>query len=42
MLNIPACRYVLESVRSGRNVFFTGGAGTGKSFLVHKIIGVTC
>lgn len=33
-------KYVLESVRSGRNVFFTGGAGTGKSFLVHKIIGV--
>jgi ATP-dependent DNA helicase PIF1 len=26
-------------VRAGKNVFFTGGAGTGKSFLVHKIIG---
>jgi ABC-type transporter Mla maintaining outer membrane lipid asymmetry ATPase subunit MlaF len=27
-------------VRSGKNVFFTGGAGTGKSFLIQKIIGV--
>ena len=26
-------------MRAGKNVFFTGGAGTGKSFLVHKIIG---
>ena len=33
-------RYVLSLVKSGRNVFFTGGAGTGKSFLVQKIIGV--
>ena len=33
-------RYVLSAVKSGRNVFFTGGAGTGKSFLVQKIIGV--
>ena len=33
-------RYVLECVKSGKNVFFTGGAGTGKSFLIQKIIGV--
>ena len=33
-------RYVVESVKSGRNVFITGGAGTGKSFLIQKIIGV--
>jgi len=33
-------RYVLDCVRSGKNVFFTGGAGTGKSFLIQKIIGV--
>jgi len=33
-------RYVLDMVRSGKNVFFTGGAGTGKSFLIQKIIGV--
>ena len=32
-------RYVLEAVKGGRNVFFTGGAGTGKSFLVRKCIG---
>lgn len=30
---------VLEAVRSGRNVFFTGSAGTGKSFLLKRIIG---
>ena len=33
-------RYVVESVKSGKNVFITGGAGTGKSFLIQKIIGV--
>ena len=33
-------RFVLESVKSGKNVFITGGAGTGKSFLIEKIIGV--
>lgn len=33
-------RYVLECVKTGRNVFITGGAGTGKSFLIQKIIGV--
>ena len=32
-------RYVLEAVKGGRNVFFTGGAGTGKSFLVRNCIG---
>lgn len=30
---------VLKAVQSGRNVFFTGGAGTGKSFLLKRIIG---
>ena len=33
-------KYVLDMVRGGKNVFFTGGAGTGKSFLINKIIGV--
>jgi len=33
-------KYVLDMVRSGKNVFFTGGAGTGKSFLIDKIIGI--
>jgi len=32
-------RYVLECVKAGKNVFITGGAGTGKSFLIQKIIG---
>ncbi|PIK44881.1 PIF1 5'-to-3' DNA helicase [Apostichopus japonicus] len=30
---------VLNAVLSGKNVFFTGSAGTGKSFLMKKIIG---
>ena len=34
------CRWVLECVKGGKNVFITGGAGTGKSFLIQKIIGV--
>ena len=33
-------RWVVECVKSGKNVFITGGAGTGKSFLIQKIIGV--
>ena len=33
-------RYVLDCVKAGKNVFITGGAGTGKSFLIQKIIGV--
>jgi len=33
-------KYVLQMVQTGKNVFFTGGAGTGKSFLINKIIGV--
>merc|ERR1712136_402799 len=32
-------RNVLEMVRRGQSVFFTGAAGTGKSFLTTKIIG---
>lgn len=31
-------RAVLESVRAGHNVFITGQAGTGKSFLVKEIV----
>ncbi|KAL3269018.1 hypothetical protein HHI36_008102 [Cryptolaemus montrouzieri] len=30
---------VLEACLSGQNIFFTGSAGTGKSFLLRKIIG---
>ncbi|EDO45143.1 predicted protein, partial [Nematostella vectensis] len=31
---------VINAVRSGRNVFFTGSAGTGKSFLLRRLIGM--
>lgn len=31
-------REVLQKVFSGASVFFTGSAGTGKSFLIHKIL----
>lgn len=31
---------VLEAVLRGRNIFFTGSAGTGKSFLLKRIIGM--
>lgn len=34
----PIQRAVLNAALSGRNVFFTGSAGTGKSFLLHTII----
>ena len=30
---------VLRTVKDGKNIFFTGSAGTGKSFLLKKIIG---
>lgn len=29
---------VLDKIRSGRSVFFTGSAGTGKSVLIHEIV----
>uniref|UniRef100_A0A182SAM2 ATP-dependent DNA helicase PIF1 n=1 Tax=Anopheles maculatus TaxID=74869 RepID=A0A182SAM2_9DIPT len=31
-------KHVLSACQSGRNIFFTGSAGTGKSFLLRKII----
>lgn len=37
LLNIEQ-QQVIEACLSGRNVFFTGSAGTGKSFLLRKII----
>lgn len=30
---------ILETCLAGKSVFFTGSAGTGKSFLLRKIIG---
>lgn len=42
---VPSCslskeqKCVLNAVLSGKNIFFTGSAGTGKSFLMKKIIG---
>jgi len=33
----PQQQKVLESVSQGKNVFFTGSAGVGKSFVLHKI-----
>ncbi|XP_035223707.1 ATP-dependent DNA helicase PIF1-like [Stegodyphus dumicola] len=32
-------RSVMSAVMSGRNIFFTGSAGTGKSFLLKRILG---
>ena len=32
-------RRVFQAVLSGQNIFFTGSAGTGKSFLLKRIIG---
>ncbi len=31
-------QHVLEVVSSGKSVFFTGSAGTGKSFLLRRIV----
>uniref|UniRef100_A0AAY5L597 ATP-dependent DNA helicase PIF1 n=1 Tax=Esox lucius TaxID=8010 RepID=A0AAY5L597_ESOLU len=46
ILSLPAARKlnkeqaaVLSAVLSGKNVFFTGSAGTGKSFLLKRIVG---
>ncbi|XP_030015525.1 ATP-dependent DNA helicase PIF1 [Sphaeramia orbicularis] len=45
MLSLPTRKLnkeqaaVLSAVLSGKNVFFTGSAGTGKSFLLKRIIG---
>ncbi|XP_059151761.1 ATP-dependent DNA helicase PIF1-like [Physella acuta] len=35
----PEQNRVLEAVLKGRNIFFTGSAGTGKSFLLKRIVG---
>lgn len=32
--------WVLDLVRSGRSIFLTGGAGTGKSFLLRRIVSI--
>ncbi len=34
----PEQRRVLRLVEEGRNVFFTGSAGTGKSFLLERVV----
>ncbi|KAL1122146.1 hypothetical protein AAG570_003551 [Ranatra chinensis] len=34
----PEQKYVLEAVKKGSNIFFTGSAGTGKSFLLRCIL----
>ena len=34
----PEQQQVIQLVRSGKNIFFTGSAGTGKSFLLKRII----
>ncbi len=34
----PEQEHVLRVVRSGRNVFFTGNAGTGKTFMLNQIV----
>ncbi|KAJ0012152.1 hypothetical protein NQD34_013127 [Periophthalmus magnuspinnatus] len=45
ILSLPSCKLnkeqaaVLSAVLSRKNVFFTGSAGTGKSFLLKRIIG---
>ncbi|XP_034411637.1 ATP-dependent DNA helicase PIF1 [Cyclopterus lumpus] len=45
ILCLPSCKLnkeqaaVLTAVLSGKNVFFTGSAGTGKSFLLKRIMG---
>lgn len=33
---------VLEIVRQGRNVFYMGNAGTGKTFLLQRIVDGAC
>ena len=31
---------VLDAISSGKNIFFTGSAGTGKSFLLQRALGM--